>query len=138
MRKITTLFLIALFGLSFQLKAQEIPMDPALRYGKLDNGMTYYIRHNEEPKERASFYIAQNVGAILENDEQNGLAHFLEHMSFNGTQHFPGKGIIKFLEKHGVTFGKDINAYTAQDETVYNLSNVPTTKDGLLDSCLLV
>ncbi len=138
MRKFITLFLIALFGLSFQLKAQEIPMDPALRYGKLDNGMTYYIRHNEEPKERASFYIAQNVGAILENDEQNGLAHFLEHMSFNGTQHFPGKGIIKFLEKHGVTFGRNINAYTAQDETVYNLSDVPTTKEGLLDSCLLV
>ncbi len=138
MRKITALFLIALFGLSFQLKAQEIPMDPALRYGKLDNGMTYYIRHNEEPKERASFYIAQNVGAILENDEQNGLAHFLEHMAFNGTKHFPGKGIITFLEKHGVTFGRNINAYTARDETVYNLSNVPTTKEGLLDSCLLV
>ncbi|TAJ14437.1 insulinase family protein [Marinilabiliaceae bacterium JC017] len=116
----------------------DIPLDPAIRHGKLDNGMTYYIRHNVEPKERASFYFVQNVGAILEEDHQNGLAHFLEHMSFNGTQHFKGKGIINFLEKHGVGFGGDINAYTAQDETVYNLSNVPVNKNGLMDSCLLV
>jgi len=90
-------------------------------------------------KERASFYFVQNVGAILEEDSQDGLAHFLEHMAFNGTKHFEGKGIIDFLEKHGVRFGYDINAYTAQDQTVYNLSNIPVhAGEGLLDSCLLV
>ena len=119
-------------------KAQPIAPDPAFRIGKLPNGMTYYIRHNEEPKERASFYIIQNVGALLEDDSQNGLAHFLEHMAFNGTKNFPDKGIINTLEKHGVQFGRNINAYTAFTETVYNLSDVPVTKPGLVDTCLLV
>ena len=122
----------------YDMKA-PLPMDPNVRIGKLANGLTYYIRHNAEPKERASFYIIQNVGAILENDDQNGLAHFLEHMAFNGTKHFPGrKGITDMLEKHGVEFGRNVNAYTAQDETVYNISEVPTTNPGLLDTCLLV
>lgn len=117
---------------------QKVPLDPALRYGVLENGMTYYIRHNQEPKERASFYIIQNVGALLEEDNQNGLAHFLEHMAFNGTENFEGKGILNTLEKHGVAFGRNINAYTSFNETVYNLSDVPTTHEGLLDTCLLV
>ncbi len=116
----------------------KVPVDPAIRIGKLENGLTYYIRHNEEPKERASFYIIQNVGAILEEDNQNGLAHFLEHMAFNGTQNFPDKQIINTLQKHGVAFGKNINAYTAYTETVYNLSDVPVTHEGLIDTCLLV
>ncbi len=116
----------------------KIPMDPNVRTGKLDNGLTYYVRHNQEPKERASFYIVQNVGAILENDDQNGLAHFLEHMAFNGTKNFPGKGVLNYLEKYGVAFGRNINAYTNVDETVYNLSNVPTSNENLLDSALLV
>lgn len=114
------------------------PIDPELRYGVLDNGITYYIRHNQEPKERASFYIIQNVGALLENDDQNGLAHFLEHMAFNGTKNFEGKGILNTLEKHGVAFGRNINAYTAFNETVYNLSDVPIKKEGLIDTCLLI
>nr|WP_319401504.1 insulinase family protein [uncultured Carboxylicivirga sp.] len=114
------------------------PLDPAIRTGVLENGMTYYIRHNEEPKERASFYIIQNVGAILEDDSQNGLAHFLEHMAFNGTKNFPDKDIISKLEAHGVAFGRNINAYTAKDETVYNLSDVPVGPEGLIDTCLLV
>ena len=117
---------------------QPVPMDPNILTGKLPNGMTYYIRHNEEPKDRASFYIIQNVGALLENDAQNGLAHFLEHMAFNGTTHFPGKGIIDTLEKHGVAFGRNINAYTAYNETAYNISNVPMDHEGLLDTCLMV
>lgn len=115
------------------------PLHEGVRQGVLDNGMHYYILHNEEPKDRASFYFVQNVGAILENDDQDGLAHFLEHMAFNGTKHFEGKGIISFLERHGVRFGYDINAYTSQDQTVYNLSNIPVhDSEGLLDSCLLV
>ncbi len=115
-----------------------VPLDPNIRTGVLDNGLTYYIRHNAEPKERASFYIIQNVGSILEDDSQDGLAHFLEHMAFNGTKHFPGKGVISTLERHGVAFGRNINAYTAQDETVYNISSVPVAPDGLLDTCLLI
>ena len=115
-----------------------VPVDPNIRTGVLDNGLTYYIRHNQEPKDRASFYIIQNVGAILEDDNQDGLAHFLEHMAFNGTKHFPGKGVISTLEHHGLAFGRNINAYTAQDETVYNISDVPVAPEGLLDTCLLI
>ncbi len=126
-----------LFGV-LSLDAQDLPLDPALRKGVLDNGLTYYIRHNEEPKERASFYIIQNVGALLENDDQNGLAHFLEHMAFNGTENFKGKGIINVLQRNGVEFGRNLNAYTALDETVYNISEVPTTREGLMDTCLLI
>lgn len=139
-RLVLIVALMQLSGLGFSQNAllQPAPVDPAVRTGKLANGMTYYIRHNEEPKERASFYIIQNVGALLENDDQNGLAHFLEHMAFNGTQHFPGKGIINTLEKHGVSFGRNINAYTSYGETVYNLSDVPVKSEGLVDSCLLV
>ena len=134
---------VALLIISVSIQAQpdltgSAPIDPGIRTGKLSNGLTYFIRNNKEPEKRASFYIIQNVGAILENDDQNGLAHFLEHMAFNGTQHFPDKGIISSLEKHGVAFGSNINAYTGFDETVYNLSDVPVEDPGLLDTCLLV
>ena len=134
-----------LFGFAVMLAAHAVaqqlpplPIDPKVRYGKLDNGLTYYIRANKEPKQRAEFFIAQNVGAILENDNQNGLAHFLEHMAFNGTKNYPGKGIINYFETIGVKFGSNINAYTSLDETVYNLSDVPTIRDGIIDSALLV
>lgn len=117
---------------------KKIPVSDKVLTGKLSNGLTYYVRHNEEPKDRASFYIIQNVGAILENDDQNGLAHFLEHMAFQGTDNFPDKGIIETLERHGVSFGGNLNAYTAQNETVYNISSVPTTDATLIDTCLLI
>ncbi len=120
------------------LPDEKLPLDPKVKYGKLDNGMTYYVLHNEEPKDRASFYFVQNVGAILENDQQNGLAHFLEHMAFNGTKNYPDKGILDYLESYGVSFGRNINAYTNLDETVYNLSNVPVGNNNLIDSTLLV
>ena len=128
-------------ALSFVAVAQQpqpLPIDSAVRVGKLENGLTYYIRHNEYPKQRAEFHIAQAVGAILEEDHQNGLAHFLEHMAFNGTEHFAGKGIIEYFESIGVNFGGNINAYTSLDETVYRLSEVPTTREGIIDSALLV
>jgi zinc protease len=115
-----------------------IPVDPVYRIGKLENGLTYYIRHNSEPAGRASYYIIQNVGSILEKDSQNGLAHFLEHMAFNGTEHFPGKKLLSTLERHGIAFGTNINAYTSWDETVYNLSDVPVDKPGLIDTCLMI
>ncbi|MDA3818288.1 MAG: insulinase family protein [Prolixibacteraceae bacterium] len=130
--------LLAKTGIAQTELSQPVPLESKVKTGVLDNGMTYYIRHNEEPKNRASFYIIQNVGALLENDDQNGLAHFLEHMSFNGTENFEGKGILNTLEKHGVAFGRNINAYTSFNETVYNLSDVPATHEGLVDTCLLV
>lgn len=138
----TRFLLLALLTLSIlNVSAQQpvqLPTDSAVRIGKLDNGLTYYIRHNEQPKQRAEFHIAQAVGAILEEDHQNGLAHFLEHMAFNGTRHFEGKGIIKYFESIGVNFGGNINAYTSLDETVYRLSDVPTVREGIIDSALLV
>ena len=139
MRKL--LFTVVLMAASICLSAQgmeKLPVDAEVGYGKLDNGLTYYIRHNEQPKQRCEFHIAQAVGAILEEDNQNGLAHFLEHMAFNGTEHFPGKGIINYFESQGVNFGGNINAYTSLDETVYRLSEVPTYREGVIDSALLV
>ena len=140
MKKIfsATIVLLCAATLFAQQETQPLPLDPNVRYGKLDNGLTYYIRHNEQPKQRAEFHIAQAVGAILEEDHQNGLAHFLEHMAFNGTEHFPGKGIINYFESIGVNFGGNINAYTSLDETVYRLSDVPTYREGIIDSALLV
>jgi zinc protease len=132
------LMMVYAFTLAQVDPMSPMPNDESVRHGVLENGMTYYIKSNQEPKERASFYIIQNVGALLEEDEQNGLAHFLEHMAFNGTEHFPDKGIINFLETHGVAFGENINAYTSQNQTVYNLSDVPVNKPGILDSCLLI
>lgn len=140
--KTTHIALFLLFAINFGIFSQtndKIPIDPNVRYGKLKNGLTYYIRHNERPKERADFYIAQNVGAILEEDAQNGLAHFLEHMCFNGTKHFPGKSLLNYFQQIGVKFGQNINAYTSVDETVYNLSDIPTkTREGIIDTALLV
>ena len=139
MKKVLSLFAALLFaatGLMAQLP-QPLPIDTNVRMGVLDNGLTYYIRYNNQPKERCEFHIAQAVGAILEEDHQNGLAHFLEHMAFNGTKHFPDKLLIDYFESVGVGFGSSINAYTSLDETVYRLSNVPTREE-ILDSALLV
>lgn len=117
--------------------SQPLPVDQTIRKGVLPNGMTYYIKSTDVVKDAATYYIIQNVGSILENDDQQGLAHFLEHMAFNGSENFPGKGVLNTLQKYGAVFGKDINAYTSFDETVYNLNNIPT-KDGLVDTCLTV
>ncbi|MDR1408358.1 MAG: insulinase family protein [Tannerella sp.] len=119
---------------------QKLPVDPKVRHGKLPNGMSYYIRHNELPRERAEFYIVQNVGSIQEEENQRGLAHFLEHMAFNGTKNFPDEtlGIQEYTERLGMRFGENLNAYTSLDETVYMLMNVPVTRKAIVDSCLLV
>ena len=121
-----------------QSQMPPIPIDKDVRIGKLDNGLTYYIRHNNWPENRAEFYIAQRVGSIQEDENQRGLAHFLEHMCFNGTQNFPGDSILRYCESIGVKFGTDLNAYTSTDRTVYNISNVPTGNVNALDSCLLI
>lgn len=123
------------------VRAQQmppVPVDKEVRIGKLDNGLTYYIRHNEYPKNQVDFYIAQKVGSILEEDNQRGLAHFLEHMCFNGTKNFPGNSMVKWLESVGVKFGYNLNAYTSIDETVYRISSVPTERIGVQDSCLMI
>ena len=117
---------------------EKMPLDGEVRVGRLDNGMTYYIRHYDNPRQRADFFIAHDVGALQEEDDQNGLAHFLEHMAFNGTKHFPGKGILNYLAANGVRFGYNVNAYTSRDRTVYNVSNVPLVREGLVDSLLLI
>jgi zinc protease len=124
-------------------KAQQmgpIPTDPDVRIGKLDCGLTYYIRHNDYPEHRVNFYIAQRVGSIQEEESQRGLAHFLEHMAFNGSEHFNGEGnsIIDYTRSLGVAFGKDLNAYTSIAETVYNINDVPSTRQSAIDSCLLI
>ncbi len=139
--KFLSLLFVALMLLPALANAQQmpqIPVDSLVRIGKLDNGLTYYIRHNEYPKGQADFYIAQKVGSILEEDNQRGLAHFLEHMCFNGTTNFPGKNLINWCETVGVKFGRNLNAYTSVDQTVYNISNVPTAREGVQDSCLLI
>ena len=140
MKKLFLSLLLALTS-SVTLTAQEmpaIPVDPDVRIGKLDNGLTYYIRHNNWPEQRAEFYIAQRVGSIQEDDDQRGLAHFLEHMAFNGSKHFKGNELLRWCESVGIQFGGDLNAYTSIDQTVYNISNVPTTREGIVDSCLLI
>ncbi len=135
---VASLLLVTATTTSMAQEMPSIPVDPDVKIGKLDNGLTYYIRHNAWPEQRAEFYIAQRVGSIQENDEQRGLAHFLEHMCFNGTENFKGNDIIKWCETIGVKFGRDLNAYTSIDQTVYNISNVPTTREGIVDSCLLI
>lgn len=140
MRKLLILAVLSIF-MTDNIKAQEneLPLDPNVRYGKLDNGLTYYIRHNAYPANRANFYIAQKVGSMQEEDSQSGLAHFLEHMAFNGTKHYPGrKTMMDYLEKNGAKFGANVNAYTSFDETVYNLSDIPLTRPTVVDSCLLI
>ena len=101
--------------------SETIPLDPAVRVGKLPNGFTYYIRKNVEPKNRVQLYLANKIGSIMENDDQRGLAHFMEHMGFNGTKNFPKNDLVNYLQKAGVRFGADLNAYTSFDETVYQL-----------------
>ena len=138
------LMALAIIVCGFQSYAQEMPQltplpdMPGLRTGKLPNGLTYYVLHNEEPKGRANFYIAQKVGSTLEKPDQLGLAHFLEHMAFNGTTHYPGKAMLTYLQNKGIRFGDDINAYTGFDETVYNINNIPVSDQALMDSVLLV
>ena len=115
-----------------------LPNDPAVRVGHLENGLTYYIRHNELPAGRAEFYLATNVGAIQETPDQDGLAHFLEHMCFNGTAHFPDKGILDYLRSIGAEFGRNINASTGFEETQYMLNNIPVERESVVDTCLMI
>ena len=123
---------------AMQQAMAALPNDPAVRIGHLDNGLTYYIRHNALPAQRAEFYLATNVGAIQEEPDQDGLAHFLEHMCFNGTKHFPEKGILDYLRSIGAEFGRNINASTGFEETQYMLNNIPVQRETVVDTCLMI
>lgn len=137
-KKLFLLAAVALTASAASAQMGPVPVDKDVRIGKLDNGLTYYIRHNETPKGQADFHIAQRVGSALEEENQRGLAHFLEHMCFNGTESFPGNTIIDWLETKGVKFGRDLNAITGVDQTVYRITNVPITNNAVQDSCLLI
>jgi len=141
-RTIQNLFLLLLLVLPTTLWAQLVERDASFRMGRLSNGLTYYIRHNAKEPGIADFYIAQRVGSILEEPRQRGLAHFLEHMAFNGTQNFRGDstslGIVPWCETIGVKFGANLNAYTSVEQTVYNVSAVPVKRETVIDSVLLI
>lgn len=130
------MFVIGVMNI-FAQGVEQLPLDPAVRIGVLDNGMTYYIRHNEKPKGQASFYIYHDVGAVQEDDDQQGLAHFLEHMAFNGTKNLPGKAMIERLEAAGVQFGLNLNAATSWDYTKYEIKDLPVTAENV-DLALLI
>ncbi len=131
-------FIAAILVATLSFGQTPLPNDPAVKVGKLDNGMTYYIRHNDQPAQRAEFYLATDVGAFQEEDHQDGLAHFLEHMCFNGTKNFPGKSLLEWLQSIGAEFGRNINASTGFEQTQYMLNNIPVTRESIVDSCLLI
>ncbi len=133
------LVLVAALAAAVTMSAQQVlPNDPAVKVGKLDNGLTYYIRHNDKPAERCEFYLATNAGALNEGPGQDGLAHFLEHMCFNGLKNLPGKQMLEYLQSIGCAFGANINASTGVETTQYMLNNVPVVREGIIDTCLLV
>ena len=132
------IFVAAIFAATMAFGQTPLPNDPEVRTGKLENGMTYYIRHNSQPAQRAEFYLATDVGAFQEEDHQDGLAHFLEHMCFNGTKNFPGKALLDWLQSIGAEFGRNINASTGFEQTQYMLNNIPVIRESIVDSCLLV
>lgn len=137
MNKLLLTIISTIIG-SAAFAANPIPFDPEVKTGQLPCGLTYYIRHNDNPPGCADFFIAQSIGSVNETDSQQGLAHFLEHMCFNGTKHFPGNSLIDYLESTGVKFGRNLNAYTSTDETVYNICDVPVSTPARVDSCLLI
>ncbi|MEY8759880.1 M16 family metallopeptidase [Chryseobacterium tongliaoense] len=136
MKKILSSFAVVVL-LSANAFAQNIPVDPSVRTGTLSNGMKYYIKKNTLPEKKVDFRLAINAGSILEDENQRGLAHFMEHMNFNGTKNFPDNKLVDFLQSIGVKFGQHLNAYTSFDETVYMLP-VPLDKPGNLDAGLKV
>ncbi|MDR3667186.1 MAG: pitrilysin family protein, partial [Ignavibacteriaceae bacterium] len=135
---IIILFFLQFTGLPQQLKLNdEIPLDKTVLKGKLDNGLTYYIKENKKPEHRAVFRLVVNAGSILENDDQQGLAHLVEHMAFNGSKHFEKNDLINYIESIGMKFGADLNASTSFDETIYKLE-VPTDNSEILEKAFFI
>ena len=132
------LSIAAIFAAAVSFGQTPLPNDPAVKTGQLENGLKYYIRHNDQPAQRAEFWIATDAGAHQEEDHQDGLAHFFEHMCFNGTKNFPGKSMLEYLQSIGAEFGRNINASTGFEVTQYMLNNIPVVRESIIDSCLLV
>ena len=132
------IILAAIVAATVAYAQTPLPNDPAVRTGQLENGLKYYIRHNDQPAQRAEFWIATDAGANQEEDHQDGLAHFFEHMCFNGTKNFPGKSMLTYLQSIGAEFGRNINASTGFEVTQYMLNNIPVVRESIVDSCLLV
>ena len=137
-REAILLVFFTLLSLVTLAKEKELPVDPEIRIGRLENGMTYYIRHNEQPKGRAEFWLVQNTGSLVEEDDERGMAHFIEHIAFQGTRNFPNIDMVDILQNNGVSYGRDINASTGFDDTRFQISNVPTERAELLDTVLLM
>lgn len=137
-KRILVVFALLAVMLAVEAREKELPVDPELRIGRLENGLTYYIRHNEQPKGRADFWLVQNTGSLVEEDDERGLAHFIEHIAFQGTRNFPGINMVDILQNNGVSYGRDINASTGFDDTRFQISNVPTGRVELLDTVLLM
>ena len=137
-KKAILVALMAILVITAQAKERELPADPELRIGRLENGMTYYIRHNEQPKGRADMWLVQGTGSLVEEDDERGLAHFIEHIAFQGTRNFPGIDMVDILQNNGISYGQDINASTGFDDTRFQISNVPTERIALLDTVLLM
>lgn len=134
------IFAFVFCGINLQAQSagdHKLPVDPQVVSGTLDNGLRYYVRENAKPENRIEFQLVVNAGSILEDDDQQGLAHFVEHMAFNGTAHFSEHDLINFLESSGVDFGADLNAYTSFDETVY-MFQIPADRKGLIDSAFMI
>ena len=137
-REALLLVFLTLLSLVAPAKERELPIDPAIKIGRLANGMTYFIRHNEQPKGRAEFWLVQNTGSLVEEEDERGLAHYIEHIAFQGTRNFPNIDMVDILQNNGVSYGKDINASTGFDDTRFQISNVPTDRVELLDTVLLM
>ena len=150
MKKLQVLPLLFLFILSGcstiknsisppQNKSEEekLEIDPKVTIGKLENGLTYYIRENKKPENRADFRLAVNAGSVLEDEDQQGLAHLVEHMAFNGTVHYKKQELVDYFESIGVAFGPDLNAYTSFDETVYMIE-VPTDDEDIIQQAIQI
>jgi len=138
MKRSLSLLISFVVGL-FAAIGQELPVDPRITYGKLPNGLSYYILYSPRPAYKVNFYLINNIGSTVEEDDERGFAHFTEHSAFNGTGLYPGKSLINTLERHGLRFGYDVNANTGFDATVYNISNVDmSVNDEMIDTCLLM
>ena len=127
-----------LLGLLSTVHAQDLPLDPKCKYGVLGNGLTYYIYSHDNPKGKANFYIATKVGSAQETDKEHGLAHYAEHMAFNGSKNFPKGAMMNYMQSYGLGIGANLNAYTSYYKTVYNINQIPVDNQNLMDSCLLI
>ena len=138
LRKIFTFAMLAIAVIALAQQNPTLPFDPNVRTGTLENGLTYFIRHNTLPENRVDFHLAMRVGSMQEEEHQRGLAHFVEHMGFRGIEGFPGTSMLDYLQNYGLRFGANINAFVGFNEMRFFLTGVPTTTEGLVDTCMRI